>query len=133
MLLAAAAIIECFAQCCCPQVVNVAPEAGGAGVAEVTAYLNGCFMPKVGAALPCFALPCCACCTRQQTGRLAHRAAAFVWQACMLCRASRALQARDAGKVWQTVAEPPPSHFPQILNIHMLLPLAQPLSTICRS
>lgn len=31
------------------QVVNVAPEAGGAGVAEVTAYLNGCFMPKVGA------------------------------------------------------------------------------------
>lgn len=32
---------------CCPQVVNVAPEAGGAGVAEVMAYLNGCFMPKV--------------------------------------------------------------------------------------
>jgi hypothetical protein len=28
-------------------VVNVAPEAAGAGVAEVTAYLNGCFMPKV--------------------------------------------------------------------------------------
>lgn len=28
-------------------VVNVAPEAGGAGVAEVMAYLNGCFMPKV--------------------------------------------------------------------------------------
>lgn len=25
----------------------MAPEAGGAGVAEVTAYLNGCFMPKV--------------------------------------------------------------------------------------
>lgn len=28
-------------------VVNVAPEAGGAGVAEVTAYLNGCNLPKV--------------------------------------------------------------------------------------
>ncbi|KAI7836469.1 hypothetical protein COHA_009686 [Chlorella ohadii] len=28
-------------------VVNIAPEAGGAGVAEVTAYLNGCFMPKI--------------------------------------------------------------------------------------
>ena len=28
-------------------VVHVAPEAGGAGVAEVMAYLNGCFMPKV--------------------------------------------------------------------------------------
>ena len=27
-------------------VVHVAPEAGGAGVAEVMAYLNGCFMPK---------------------------------------------------------------------------------------
>ena len=29
-------------------VVNVAPEAAGAGVAEVTAYLNGVYMPKVG-------------------------------------------------------------------------------------
>ena len=28
-------------------VVNVAPQAGGAGVAEVTAYLNGCNLPKV--------------------------------------------------------------------------------------
>lgn len=28
-------------------VVNVAPEAAGAGVAEVTAYLNGCFVPKI--------------------------------------------------------------------------------------
>ncbi|KAL4443355.1 hypothetical protein ABPG75_011092 [Micractinium tetrahymenae] len=28
-------------------VVNVAPEAGGAGVAEVMAYLNGCFIPKI--------------------------------------------------------------------------------------
>ncbi|EFN56864.1 hypothetical protein CHLNCDRAFT_144489 [Chlorella variabilis] len=27
-------------------VINVAPEAAGAGVAEITAYLNGCFMPK---------------------------------------------------------------------------------------
>lgn len=25
------------------------PQAGGAGVAEVMAYLNGCFIPKVGA------------------------------------------------------------------------------------
>ena len=107
VLLAAAAIIECFAQRCCPQVVNVAPEAGGAGVAEVTAYLNGCFMPKVGAALPCQAV---ACCTRQHTSRLAHRTAVCVWHACMLCRASRALQARDAGKVWQTVAHHPPPH-----------------------
>jgi H+/Cl- antiporter ClcA len=32
-------------------VVNVAPEAGGAGVAEVTAYLNGCFLPKVSCLL----------------------------------------------------------------------------------
>jgi len=29
-------------------VVNVAPAAAGAGVAEVMAYLNGCSMPKVG-------------------------------------------------------------------------------------
>lgn len=29
-------------------VVNAAPQAGGAGVAEVTAYLNGCNLPKVG-------------------------------------------------------------------------------------
>jgi hypothetical protein len=28
-------------------IVNVAPEAAGAGVAEVSAYLNGCAMPKV--------------------------------------------------------------------------------------
>jgi len=28
-------------------VVNRAPEAAGAGVAEVTAYLNGCFIPKI--------------------------------------------------------------------------------------
>lgn len=28
-------------------VVNIAPEAGGAGVAEVMSYLNGCRMPKV--------------------------------------------------------------------------------------
>ena len=28
-------------------VVNVAPQAAGAGVAEVTAYLNGCHMPKI--------------------------------------------------------------------------------------
>lgn len=28
-------------------VINVAPEAAGAGVAEITAYLNGCFMPKI--------------------------------------------------------------------------------------
>ncbi|KAL3159050.1 hypothetical protein ABBQ32_011048 [Trebouxia sp. C0010 RCD-2024] len=28
-------------------VVNIAPQAGGAGVAEVTAYLNGCNLPKV--------------------------------------------------------------------------------------
>ena len=28
-------------------VVNAAPAAAGAGVAEVMAYLNGCFMPKV--------------------------------------------------------------------------------------
>lgn len=60
------AVLCCCAVCCCaawalptcarcrlhpalPRVqVNVAPEAGGAGVAEVTAYLNGCFMPKVG-------------------------------------------------------------------------------------
>jgi chloride channel 7 len=28
-------------------VVNVAPEAAGAGVAEVTAYLNGCAVPRV--------------------------------------------------------------------------------------
>ena len=31
-------------------VVNVAPEAGGAGVSEVMAYLNGVFIPKVGMA-----------------------------------------------------------------------------------
>jgi hypothetical protein len=30
-------------------VVNIAPEAAGAGVAEITAYLNGCFIPKVPA------------------------------------------------------------------------------------
>ena len=29
-------------------VVSVAPQAAGAGVAEVTAYLNGCSLPKVG-------------------------------------------------------------------------------------
>lgn len=28
-------------------VVNIAPQAAGAGVAEVTAYLNGCNLPKV--------------------------------------------------------------------------------------
>lgn len=28
-------------------VVTVAPQAAGAGVAEVTAYLNGCNLPKV--------------------------------------------------------------------------------------
>ncbi len=28
-------------------VVTIAPQAGGAGVAEVTAYLNGCNLPKV--------------------------------------------------------------------------------------
>lgn len=28
-------------------VVNIAPEAAGAGVAEVSAYLNGCNIPKV--------------------------------------------------------------------------------------
>lgn len=28
-------------------VVEVAPQAAGAGVAEVTAYLNGCLLPKV--------------------------------------------------------------------------------------
>ncbi|KDD71916.1 hypothetical protein H632_c4169p0, partial [Helicosporidium sp. ATCC 50920] len=28
-------------------VVNVSPEAGGAGVAEVMAYLNGCFLPRI--------------------------------------------------------------------------------------
>jgi hypothetical protein len=27
-------------------VVNLAPEAAGAGVSEIMAYLNGCFMPK---------------------------------------------------------------------------------------
>lgn len=27
-------------------VVNVAPEAAGAGVSEIMAYLNGCFIPK---------------------------------------------------------------------------------------
>jgi len=37
----------------CLQVVNIAPEAGGAGVAEVTAYLNGCFMPKACDAVLC--------------------------------------------------------------------------------
>ncbi len=30
-------------------VVNVAPEAAGAGVSEVMAYLNGIFMPKASA------------------------------------------------------------------------------------
>ena len=28
-------------------VVTIAPQAAGAGVAEVTAYLNGCNLPKV--------------------------------------------------------------------------------------
>lgn len=35
-------------------VVNVAPEAGGAGVSEVMAYLNGVFIPKV-----CVGVLCC--------------------------------------------------------------------------
>ena len=34
-------------------VVNIAPQAGGAGVAEVTAYLNGCNLPKVRALVCC--------------------------------------------------------------------------------
>lgn len=34
-------------------VVNIAPQAGGAGVAEVTAYLNGCNLPKARAPAMC--------------------------------------------------------------------------------
>ena len=39
-------------------VVTVAPQAAGAGVAEVTAYLNGCNLPKVClASQSCLQLP----------------------------------------------------------------------------
>ena len=34
-------------------VVTIAPQAGGAGVAEVTAYLNGCNLPKVSSVAMC--------------------------------------------------------------------------------
>ncbi len=39
-------------------VVNIAPAAAGAGVAEVMAYLNGCSMPKVGLLLASVSVSC---------------------------------------------------------------------------